>query len=46
MKNSLPYLDIQPYADDQWDNLPHAFLASDADWDPSVFDSPGGIDRE
>lgn len=46
IKNGLPYLDIQPCADHQWDNLLHAVLASDVDWDPSVFDSPGGIHEE
>ena len=46
VKNGLPYLAIRPYTDHQWNTLPHAVLTSDVDWDPSVFDNPGGTDEE
>ena len=46
IKNNLPHLNIKPYADEQWDSLPHVILISDADWDPSVLDSPGGANED
>ena len=44
IKNSLPYMTIKPCTNDEWDSLPHIVLASDAEWDPSVLDSPGKVD--
>ena len=37
---------IKPYTNDEWNTLPHAVLTSDAEWDPSVLDCPGGVDEE
>ena len=39
IKSGLPYMSMRPYTDDDWDNLPHLILTSDADWDPSVLDN-------
>jgi hypothetical protein len=33
--NGLAYLDICPYTDNEWENLPHLVMTSDVDWDPS-----------
>jgi hypothetical protein len=39
IKVSLPYVQIQPYTDEEWDTLlPHIILTSDVDWDPTVLD--------
>jgi hypothetical protein len=31
-------MDIHPYTDAKWDMLPHVFLTSELEWDPSVLD--------
>ncbi|GAX18752.1 hypothetical protein FisN_26Hu045 [Fistulifera solaris] len=31
-------LDIRPYTDEEWDELPHIFLTDDKEWDPTVLD--------
>jgi hypothetical protein len=36
--NSLPYIQMHPYTDHEWDTLPHVVLTSDVDWDPTVLD--------
>ena len=46
IKNALPRLAIKPCTDEQWDSLPHTILTSDSDWDPSLLDSPGGVDED
>jgi len=38
IRNGLPYMDIRPHTDIEYDTLPHVILTSDADWDPKVFD--------
>jgi hypothetical protein len=38
IKNGLPRMDIRPYTDAEWDMLPHVFLTSELEWDPSVLD--------
>jgi len=38
MKDGLPYTNLHPYMDDEWDNLPHVVLTGDTDWDPSILD--------
>ena len=38
LKNGLPFLDIRPYTDEEFDQLPHVVLTSDAEWDPRVLD--------
>ena len=37
---------IHPYSDNQWDTLSHTVLTSDAEWDPSIFDTSGDSDDE
>ena len=36
--NGLARMDIRPFTDHEWDSLPHVFLTSDLDWDPTVLD--------
>ena len=38
IRNGLPYLNIRPYTDREFDTLPHVIMTSDNDWDPSVLD--------
>jgi hypothetical protein len=38
VRQGLPYIQMHPYTDDEWDTLPHVFWTSDATWDPSVLD--------
>jgi len=38
MKDGLPYVNLHPYTDDEWDSLPHVILTRDMDWDPSILD--------
>ena len=33
-KDGLPYLDIRPVLDGEWEELPHTYLTRDAPWDP------------
>ncbi len=37
-RQGLPYLDMRPFTDQEWDTLPHVVLTSDVDWDPSMLD--------
>jgi hypothetical protein len=38
IKDGLVRLDIRPYTDHDWDNLPHVILTSEMEWDPSILD--------
>ena len=38
IKNGLARLSMRPYTDQEWDTLPHVFLTSERNWDPSVLD--------
>jgi hypothetical protein len=38
VKDGLPYVQVRPYTDEEWDTLPHVILTSDVDWDPTVLD--------
>jgi hypothetical protein len=38
IKDGLARLDIHPYTDAEFDTLPHVFLTSELEWDPSVLD--------
>jgi hypothetical protein len=38
IKDGLAHLAIWPYADNEWDNLPHVSLTSELEWEPSVLD--------
>ena len=37
--NGLPYMDLRPFTNKEWDSLTHVILTSDATWNPSVLDS-------
>ena len=37
--DELPYLRLQPFIDSEWDKLPHVFITSDTDWDPTIYDN-------
>ena len=37
--SGLPYIDMRPYTDDEWESLPHVVLTSDMDWNPSIMDN-------
>jgi hypothetical protein len=36
--NGLPYVNMRPYTDDEWDSLPHVVWTGDSDWDPTILD--------
>jgi hypothetical protein len=38
IRDGLPYVDMRPYTDHEWDTLPHIVCTSNADWDPTVLD--------
>ena len=38
IRNGLPYMDLRPYTDHEWDTYPHVVMTSDVDWDPSILD--------
>jgi Reverse transcriptase (RNA-dependent DNA polymerase) len=38
IKEGLVRLDIRPYTDHEWESLPHVFLTSETEWDPTVLD--------
>ena len=38
VRNGLPRLKLRPYTDKEWDDLPHVFLTSETQWDPSILD--------
>ena len=37
-RNGLPYMDIRPCTDEEYDSLPHIILTSDDAWDPAALD--------
>jgi len=39
IRQGLPYLDMQPFTDKEWDELPHVTIMHEADWDPKVLDN-------
>ena len=38
VRDGLPYLDMRPYTDVEFDSLPHVILTSDVNWDPRIMD--------
>jgi hypothetical protein len=36
--SGLPYLDMRPPTDAEFESLPHVVLTADSDWDPSILD--------
>jgi len=39
IRRGLPYLDMRPFTDKEWDELPHITITHEADWDPEVLDN-------
>jgi hypothetical protein len=39
IRNGLPYMELRPFTDHEWADLPHVHLTSDGEWDPRVFDT-------
>jgi hypothetical protein len=44
--SGLPYIQQQPYTDDEYDGHPHVFLTSDANWNPSELDHDADNDMQ
>jgi len=42
----LPYLDMQPFTDAEWDELPHVTITHEADWDPEVLNNELSDDQD
>jgi hypothetical protein len=38
IRNGLPYMDMKPCTPEEFEQLPHIVLTSDAEWDPTVLD--------
>ena len=38
IKSELPYMNIRPYIDDEWDTIPNVILTTDDEWDPTILD--------
>lgn len=37
-RDGMPEMDIRPYTDHEWDNLPHVILTDASEWDPKRLD--------
>ena len=42
----LPYLDMRPFTDEEWDKLPHVILTHKGIWDPSILDHKQSDDTD
>jgi len=42
----LPYLDMRPFTDEEWDELPHITITHEADWDPEVLNNELSDDQD
>jgi hypothetical protein len=38
IRRGLPYFDMRPHTDQEWEELPHVLLTEDANWDPTHMD--------
>jgi hypothetical protein len=45
IRRGLPYIDMQPHTDQEWETLPHVLLTKDTNWDPTHMDHEQGDDR-
>ena len=45
IRGGLAYMDMHPPDDEELESLPHVFLTSDADWDPTVVDNEIDIEE-
>ena len=39
VRNGLPYMQLHPYTDTEWEEIPHVVLTGDISWYPAVYDS-------
>jgi hypothetical protein len=46
VQRGLPYLDMHPYTDKEWEELPHIHITHEEDWDPSVLDHEQSNDHD
>ena len=37
--DSLAYLQLRPFSDKEWEELPHVVMTSDKEWDPGILDN-------
>jgi hypothetical protein len=44
IRGGLPYIDMRPHTDQEWEELPHVLLTEDANWDPTHMDHEQGDD--
>ncbi len=45
IKNGLARMQIRPYTDQEWEDLPHVIMTSDVTWDPSILDYDASADE-
>ncbi len=38
IRNGLPYIELRPFTDKEWDELPRVDMTNDNEWDPTVHD--------
>jgi hypothetical protein len=46
IRRGLCCLDMQPFTEAEWEDLPHILLTQDANWDPRILDHKYGNDPE
>jgi hypothetical protein len=44
IRRGLPYIDMCPHTDLEWEELPHVLLTEDTNWDPTHLDHEQGDD--
>jgi hypothetical protein len=44
IRRGLPYIDMHPNTDQEWEELPHILLTEDTNWDPTHMDHEHGDD--
>jgi hypothetical protein len=44
IRRGLPYIDMRPHTDQEWETLPHGLLTEDTNWDPMHMDHEQGDD--
>jgi hypothetical protein len=44
IRHGLPYIDMRPHTDQEWEELPYVLLTEDANWDPTHMDHEQGDD--
>jgi len=46
IRRGLLYLDMQPFTDEEWEELPHITITHKANWDPEVLDNELSDDQD